>query len=81
MRSSKAGSGCPRGFECRVAAAVAVNGKDEVCLIYRGEHSVVVYDRNGNFTQTWCEEEFAYRSTHGRCKRGKVMKASTSFSA
>lgn len=54
----------PRGYMHRDVAGVAVDGEDRVYLICRGDHPVMVYDRNGNFLRSWGEGEFTYR-THG----------------
>ncbi|MGZ8154341.1 MAG: peptidyl-alpha-hydroxyglycine alpha-amidating lyase family protein [Burkholderiales bacterium] len=54
----------PRGYVHRDVAGVAVDGEDRVYLICRGEHPIIVYDRNGNFLRSWGEGEFSYR-THG----------------
>jgi len=54
----------PPGYAHRDVAGVAVDGEDRVYLICRGDHPVMVYDRNGNFLRSWGEGEFTYR-THG----------------
>jgi len=54
----------PKGFEHRDVAGVAVDGEDNVYMICRGEHPVIVYDRNGNFRRTWGKGDFSMR-THG----------------
>ena len=54
----------PRGYVHRDVAGVAVDGEDRVYLICRGDHPVIVYDRNGKFLRSWGEGEFTYR-THG----------------
>jgi sugar lactone lactonase YvrE len=54
----------PPGYAHRDVAGVAVDGEDHVFLICRGEHPVIVYDRDGHFVRTWGAGEFTYR-THG----------------
>ena len=54
----------PKGIVHRDVAGVAVDAEDRVYLICRGEHPVIVYDRDGNFIRTWGQGEFSYR-THG----------------
>lgn len=54
----------PKGYVHRDVAGVAVDGEDRVYLICRGDHPVIVYDRQGNFIRSWGEGEFTYR-THG----------------
>ena len=54
----------PRGWAHRDVAGVAVDGEDRVYLICRGDHPVIIYDRQGNFKGSWGEGQFSYR-THG----------------
>ena len=54
----------PKGFAHRDVAGVAVDQEDRVFLICRGEHPVIVYDRQGNFLRTWGKGDFSLR-THG----------------
>ena len=54
----------PKGWAHRDVAGVAVDGEDRVYLICRGDHPVIIYDRQGNFQRSWGEGEFSYR-THG----------------
>ena len=54
----------PKGYAHRDVAGVAVDGEDRVYLMCRGDHPVVMYDRNGNFRGSWGEGDFSYR-THG----------------
>ena len=46
----------PDGWEFRDVAAVAVDSKDQVYVFNRGEHPVIVFDREGNFLRSWGEE-------------------------
>jgi len=54
----------PKGYVHRDVAGVAVDGEDRVYLMCRGDHPVVMYDRDGNFRGSWGEGDFSYR-THG----------------
>ena len=54
----------PKGYVHRDVAGVAVDQEDRVYLICRGDHPVIIYDRQGNFKRSWGEGEFSYR-THG----------------
>ena len=54
----------PKGWTHRDVAGVAVDGEDRIFLICRGDHPVIIYDRNGNFQRSWGEGEFSHR-THG----------------
>ena len=54
----------PRGYDHRDVAGVAVDQEDRVYLMCRGDHPVVIYDRQGNFKGSWGEGDFSYR-THG----------------
>ncbi|HEU5321728.1 MAG TPA: peptidyl-alpha-hydroxyglycine alpha-amidating lyase family protein [Methylomirabilota bacterium] len=54
----------PPGYAHRDVAGVAVDGEDRVFLICRGDHPVIVYDRQGRFVRSWGAGEFTYR-THG----------------
>ncbi len=48
----------PPGLSWREAAAVAVDSKDRVYVFARGDHPVVVFDRDGNFLNSWGEGMF-----------------------
>jgi DNA-binding beta-propeller fold protein YncE len=54
----------PKGFAHRDVAGVAVDQEDRVYLMCRGDHPVIMYDREGNFKGSWGEGDFSYR-THG----------------
>ena len=45
----------PEGWEFKDAAAVAVDSKDRVYVFNRGEHPMMVFDRDGNFIKSWGE--------------------------
>jgi DNA-binding beta-propeller fold protein YncE len=53
----------PPGISWREVAAVAVDSKDNVYAFTRGDHPIVVFDREGNFLRTWGEDIFT--SAHG----------------
>ena len=53
----------PEGWEFRDVAAVAVDSKDQVYAFNRGEHPMIVFDREGNFLRSWGEGE--YPRAHG----------------
>ena len=48
----------PDGWDLRDVAAVAVDHKDQVYIFNRGEHPMMVFDRNGNFLRSWGEGVF-----------------------
>jgi sugar lactone lactonase YvrE len=54
----------PKGFAHRDVAGVAVDQEDRVYLMCRGDHPVIMYDKEGNFKGSWGEGDFSYR-THG----------------
>jgi streptogramin lyase len=54
----------PHGYKHRDVSGVAVDSKDRAFLICRGDHPVIIFDRHGNFVDSWGEGEFTYR-THG----------------
>ncbi len=54
----------PKGYAHRDVAGVAVDAEDRVYLICRGDHPIIVYDRDGKFLGSWGEGDFTYR-THG----------------
>jgi len=48
----------PDGWEFKDVAAVAVDAKDRVYVFNRGEHPMLVFDRQGNFLKSWGEGLF-----------------------
>jgi DNA-binding beta-propeller fold protein YncE len=48
----------PDGWSFRDVAAVAVDGNDRVYVFNRGEHPMIVFDREGNFLRSWGEGVF-----------------------
>jgi len=53
----------PDGWTYKEVAAVGVDKKDQVYLFTRGEHPVIVFDREGNFLRSWGEGTF--KRAHG----------------
>ena len=53
----------PDGWAFRDVAAVAVDHKDQVYVFNRGEHPMIVFDREGNFLRSWGEDIF--KRAHG----------------
>ena len=53
----------PEGWEFKDVAAVAVDSKDRVYVFNRGEHPMIVFDREGNFIKSWGERVSA-RARH-----------------
>ena len=49
----------PFGWSWTEAVAVAVDGQDRVYVFNRGEHPVMVFDRDGKFLRSWGEGLFA----------------------
>jgi DNA-binding beta-propeller fold protein YncE len=48
----------PEGWEFKDVAAVACDRKDRVYVFNRGEHPMMVFDREGNFLRSWGEGTF-----------------------
>jgi DNA-binding beta-propeller fold protein YncE len=53
----------PDGWGFNDVAAVAVDAKDQVYVFNRGEHPMMVFDREGNFLRSWGEDLF--KRAHG----------------
>ncbi|HEX2338597.1 MAG TPA: hypothetical protein VHI72_19230, partial [Hyphomicrobiaceae bacterium] len=53
----------PDGWSFKDVAAVAVDSKDQVYVFNRGEHPMLVFDRDGNFLRSWGEGVF--QRAHG----------------
>jgi DNA-binding beta-propeller fold protein YncE len=53
----------PAGWRYVEVAGVAVDAKDNVFCFTRGEHPVIVFDRDGNFLRSWGEGQI--RRAHG----------------
>lgn len=54
----------PAGWTHPDVAGVGVDSQDNVFLICRGDHPIIVYDRNGRFLKSWGEGVLTLR-THG----------------
>ena len=48
----------PPTHSWREAVSVAVDSKDHVYVFNRGKHPMMVFDKNGNFLQSWGEGLF-----------------------
>ncbi|MSS70666.1 MAG: hypothetical protein EXS64_04165 [Candidatus Latescibacteria bacterium] len=55
----------PEGWAFKQAAGVAVDAQDRVYVFCRGEHPVIVFDREGRFLKAWGEGVF--KMPHGIC--------------
>src|SRR6266852_4954656 len=53
----------PDGWSFKEVGAVGVDGKDNVYVFNRGDHPVMVFDREGNFLRSWGEGQ--YPRAHG----------------
>ncbi|HVH81509.1 MAG TPA: peptidyl-alpha-hydroxyglycine alpha-amidating lyase family protein, partial [Stellaceae bacterium] len=53
----------PPGWSLPDVASVAIDSKDQVYVFNRGEHPMMVFDRNGNFLRSWGEGQ--YPRAHG----------------
>jgi DNA-binding beta-propeller fold protein YncE len=60
----------PAGWSHRDVAGVCTDSELNVYLYARGDHPVIVYDRDGNFLGSWGEGKFTYR-THGMFMNGE----------
>jgi DNA-binding beta-propeller fold protein YncE len=49
----------PPGWSFKEVAAVATDREDRVYVFNRGEHPVIVFDREGNFLRSWGEAQFS----------------------
>src|SRR5919204_6773340 len=47
----------PEGWRYVEATSVAVDSRDHVYVYNRGEHPVIVFDRDGRFLRSWGEGE------------------------
>jgi len=56
---------CPPGWTWREATAVAVDSRDRVFVFNRGDHPLMIFDRNGSFIASWGEGLF--KRPHGIC--------------
>src|SRR5580698_3583677 len=54
------------GWDFIEVSGVAVDSKDNVYVMNRGQHPIIVFDSAGNFLRSWGEGEFDQRA-HGIC--------------
>src|SRR5256714_1408510 len=54
----------PAGYRHADVAGVCTDSQGNVYLFCRGDHPVMIYDRDGHFLDAWGEGQFSYR-THG----------------
>ena len=48
----------PAGWKFVEAVGVATDSRDRVFVFNRGEHPVIVFDRDGSFLEAWGEGQF-----------------------
>ena len=53
----------PEGWTFKEVGGVGVDSKDRVYVFNRGEHPLIVFDREGNFLKSWGEG--LYPRAHG----------------
>src|SRR5579875_381494 len=56
----------PDGWSFKEVAAVGVDKNDNVYVFNRGEHPVMVFDREGNFLRPWRAQMLARRQDPAR---------------
>ena len=64
--------GLPDGWAHRDVAGVTTDDEGNVYLFCRGDHPVIVYDRDGKLIQSWGEGDFTMR-THGMYRSGEDL--------
>ncbi len=55
----------PEGYALHECPGVAVDSRDNVYLLTRGEHPLIQFDREGNFIKSFGEGYFSKNRTHG----------------
>jgi DNA-binding beta-propeller fold protein YncE len=63
----------PDGWALHEVPSIGVDSKDNIYLFSRGEHSIVIFDRDGNFLRSWgekdekgnAEKEGQFKNAHG----------------
>ena len=55
----------PDGMAFKECPGVAVDSRDNVYVLTRGEHPIIVFDKDGNFIRTFGEGHFSEDRTHG----------------
>ena len=53
----------PDGWSFKEVGGVGVDTRDNVYVFNRGDHPMIVFDRNGNFLRSWGEGQ--YPRAHG----------------
>ena len=53
----------PEGWSFKEVGGVGVDSRDNVYVFNRGDHPMIVFDRNGNFLRSWGEGQ--YPRAHG----------------
>ena len=48
----------PEGWDLKQIVGVAVDSKDHVFLFSRSDHPLTIFDRDGNFLDSWGDDEF-----------------------
>ena len=67
----------PDGWSLTDVASVAVDSKDNVYVFNRGEHPMMVFDREGNFLRSWGEGLFNARARPAHRRRRHDLTAPT----
>ena len=55
----------PDGMRLLECPGVAVDGGDRVFILTRGEHPIMVFDKDGNYERSFGEGHFSENRTHG----------------
>src|SRR3954447_23852949 len=63
MRSMPTGRSCPMAGRSKEVGGVGVDSNDNVYVFNRGDHPMMVFDREGNFLRSWGEGQ--YPRAHG----------------
>src|SRR5215472_12210365 len=71
----------PDGWRFVEVAGVAVDAKDNVVCFTRGEHPVIVFDRDGRFLRSWGEGQVrrAHRITIGDPDKPSTLQGGKPF--
>jgi DNA-binding beta-propeller fold protein YncE len=56
---------CPAGWGWREATSIATDSRDRVFVFNRGDHPLMIFDRDGTFLDSWGEGLF--KRPHGIC--------------
>ena len=63
----------PDGWKLTDVASVAVDSKDRIYVFNRGDHPMVVLDRDGNFIKSWGEGLFSPRARPAHRRRRQSL--------